>query len=166
MPLKILYYLDDYAPAKTLWKTSASSRHKKQADWEGSQGCLMFVFVLCLLLIPKVAGLKVYLRQTWNFISHALSACISLWHHRPSMRVTDQCMHVLHALSHDITGWCMQLLYGVWCLDFISDIPLPPATLTSALDLLKWMFHKLTCLEQSTFLRYLWRKPFITNVGN
>ncbi len=27
---------------------------------------------------------------------------------------------------------------------------------TSALVLLKWMFHKLICIEQSTSLRYLW----------
>ncbi len=29
--MRILYYLDIYAAAKTLWKASASSRHKKQA---------------------------------------------------------------------------------------------------------------------------------------
>ncbi len=27
---------------------------------------------------------------------------------------------------------------------------------TSALVFLKWMFHKLICVQQSTFLRYLW----------
>jgi hypothetical protein len=32
-------------------------------------------------------------------------------------------MHVLHALLHDITGSCMQLLHGLCCFDFISDIP-------------------------------------------
>ncbi len=31
-----------------LWKTSASSRHKtKQAGWEGSQGCLIYLVLLC-----------------------------------------------------------------------------------------------------------------------
>jgi hypothetical protein len=38
-------------------------------------------------------------------------------------------MHVLHALPHDITGRCMQLLHGLCCFDFISDILIPPATL-------------------------------------
>jgi len=34
------------------------------------------------LICDKVAGVKVYPRQTWNFRSHAVSACIDLWHHR------------------------------------------------------------------------------------
>jgi hypothetical protein len=37
--------------------------------------------------------------------------------------------HVLHGLPHDITGQCMQLLHGLCCFDFVSDIPLSPATL-------------------------------------
>jgi hypothetical protein len=40
-------------------------------------------------------------------------------------------MHVLHALPHDIIGRCMQLLLGLYCFDFISDIPLCPATLVN-----------------------------------
>ncbi len=38
-------------------------------------------------------------------------------------------MHLLHALPHDVTGRCMQLLQGLYCFDLISDIHLPPATL-------------------------------------
>jgi hypothetical protein len=34
------------------------------------------------------------------------------------------CMHVLHALLHVVTGQCMQLLHGLCCFDFISDMPL------------------------------------------
>jgi len=49
--------------------------------------------------ITKVAGVKIYLRQTWNFRSHAVSACrnhvIALWRHRP--------MHAVSACSK-----CMQ----------------------------------------------------------
>ncbi len=45
------------------------------------------------------------------------------------MHLTGLCMHVLHTLPHDITGQCMQLLHGLCCFDFISDIPLSPATL-------------------------------------
>ncbi len=33
-------------------------------------------------------------------------------------------MHVLHALLHDITAQCMQLLHGLCYFDFVSDIPL------------------------------------------
>ncbi len=36
----------------------------------------------------KVAGVKVCLIQTWNFRSHAVSVCISLWCHRPMHAVT------------------------------------------------------------------------------
>jgi hypothetical protein len=38
-------------------------------------------------------------------------------------------MHVLLALPNDVTGQCMQLLHGLCCFDFVSDIPLSPATL-------------------------------------
>jgi hypothetical protein len=37
-------------------------------------------------------------------------------------------MHVLHALPHDVTGRCRQLLHGLFCFDIVSDIPLSPAT--------------------------------------
>jgi len=72
-----------------------------------------------------VAGVKVYRRPTWNFRSHVVSACISLWCHRP-MHVPHRLMH---ALPHDVTGWCMQLLHWICYFDFVSDIPLSPATL-------------------------------------
>jgi hypothetical protein len=48
------------------------------------------------------------------------------------MHLTGLCMHVLHALPHDITGQCMQLLHGLFSINFISDIPLSPATLLKA----------------------------------
>jgi len=75
----------------------------------------------------KVARVKVYLRQTWNFISHAVSACsnrvIGPWCHRHIQHeFTSWCM--LHTLPHDVTGWCMQLLHGLCCFHFVSDIPL------------------------------------------
>ncbi len=44
------------------------------------------------MAVTKVAGVKVYQRQTWNFRFHAVSACIGLWHHRP--------MHAPHRLMH------------------------------------------------------------------
>ncbi len=62
------------------------------------------------------AGVKVYLRQNLNFRSHAVSAWISLWCHRP-----------MHACTACIAPWChrlMQSLHGLCCFDFISDIPL------------------------------------------
>ncbi len=45
------------------------------------------------------------------------------------MHLTGLCMHILHALHHDIIGQCMQLLHGLCCFDFVSDLPLSPATL-------------------------------------
>jgi hypothetical protein len=45
------------------------------------------------------------------------------------MHLTGLCMHVLHALPHDVTGRCMQLLLCLCCFDFVSDIPLSTATL-------------------------------------
>ncbi len=66
--------------------------------------------------VSKVAGVKVYLRQTWNFRSHAVSACISLWHHWP--------MHAPHRLMHActacITPWCHRRMHAVtaWALLF------------------------------------------------
>jgi hypothetical protein len=30
----------------------------------------------------------------------------------------------VYALACDVTGQCMQLLHGLCCFDFISDIPL------------------------------------------
>ncbi len=35
--------------------------------------------------------------------------------------VTGRCMHILHAWPYDI----MQLLHGLCCFDFVSDIPYP-----------------------------------------
>ncbi len=57
----------------------------------------------------KVTGVKVYPRQTRNFRSHAVSACISLWCHRP--------MHAHHILMHACTAgiapWCHRLMHAV-----------------------------------------------------
>ncbi len=69
-----------------------------------------------MLGLCKVAGVKVYLRQTWNFRSRAVSACISLWCHRP--------MHAPHRLMHACTAciapWCHRLMHTVtaWALLF------------------------------------------------
>ncbi len=49
--------------------------------------------------MTKVAGVKVHLRQTWNFRSHAVSAYISLWHHR-LMHAPHRLMHAPHRLMH------------------------------------------------------------------
>ena len=67
------------------------------------------------------------------------------------MHITGLCMHVLHALPHDVTGQCMQLLRGLCCFDFILDIPLPPATLnTDTLpQLLKSMYQCLQRFEEA-----------------
>ncbi len=44
----------------------------------------------------KVAGVKVYTRQTWNFRAHAVSPCIGLWRHGS-----------MHAVCTCICLWCM-----------------------------------------------------------
>jgi hypothetical protein len=77
----------------------------------------------------KVAGVK-YIRDKLETLDpmqqvHA-SACDVTGQ---CMHVTGQYMHVLHTLLHDITGRCMHLLHGLFCFDFVSDIPLPPASL-------------------------------------
>ncbi len=70
----------------------------------------------------KVAGVKVYLRQTCNFRSHAVSACISLWCHRP-MHACCRPMHACiaciapwhHRPMHSLTAWAMLLWF---CLEY------------------------------------------------
>jgi hypothetical protein len=44
----------------------------------------------------KLAGVKVYLRQTRNFRAHAVSACIGLW-----------CHGAMHEVCACISLWCM-----------------------------------------------------------
>ncbi len=64
----------------------------------------------------KVAGVKVYPRQTWNFRSHAVSACISLWHHR----LMHAPYKLMHACTAYIAPWCHRLMHAVtsWTLLF------------------------------------------------
>ncbi len=61
---------------------------------------------ILIALFIKVAGVKVYPRQTWNFRSHAVSACsnhvIGPWHHR-----------LMHATQADRGKTC---LYGMYCM--------------------------------------------------
>ncbi len=84
----------------------------------------------------KVAGVKVYPRQTWNLRSHAVSACIGMWHHSIEIKVftTISMRHRLmdahtaciapwhHMPIHAVTAW------GLWfwfCLGYTFT----PATL-------------------------------------
>ncbi len=55
----------------------------------------------------KVAGVKVYPRQTWNFSSHVVIACISLWHHRPMHACTACTAPWHHRLMHAVTAWSL-----------------------------------------------------------
>ena len=60
----------------------------------------------------KVTGVKVYPRQTWNFRAHAVSACISLWHHG-AMHAVQTCISLSgaciglshHRPMHALTAW-------------------------------------------------------------
>ncbi len=84
----------------------------------------------------KAAGVKVYQRQTWNFRSHAVSACIGLWCHRP-MHACTACIAPWHyKLMHAVTA---QALLFWFCL----GIPLPPATLE-----MYGLHRKLKCLSK------------------
>ncbi len=117
-----------------------SSVWKKVCNNKSMVGNYMFV---------KVTGAKVYPTQTWNFRSHAVSACISLWHHR-LMHAPHRLMHACTAcIAHDITGQCMQLLHGLCCFDFVSDIPLSPATLHVCENILYFtLFVYLLCCDE------------------
>jgi len=64
------------------------------------------ISAIALLSIDgKVAGVKVYPRQTWNFRSLAVSACIGLWHHR-----------LMHARTACIASWCHRPMHAVTAL--------------------------------------------------
>ena len=70
----------------------------------------------------KVAGVKVYHRQTWNFRSHAVSACIGLWCHR-LMHAPHRFMHACtaciatwhHRLMHAVTAWALLFWFCLRC---------------------------------------------------
>jgi hypothetical protein len=61
--------------------------------------------------LHKVAGVKVYPRQTWNFRSHAVTACsnhvVSLWRHRPMHAPQANCMHCPMTSQADACRYCM-----------------------------------------------------------
>ncbi len=66
------------------------------------------------LISDQVAWIKVHLRQTWNFRSHAVSAYIGLRHHR-LMHAPHRLMHACaaciapwhHGLMHAVTAWAL-----------------------------------------------------------
>jgi len=50
--------------------------------------------------------------------------------HQLVMSQADTCTSQAYAcIAHDITDWCMRLLHGLCCFDFVSDIPLSLSTL-------------------------------------
>jgi len=71
-------------------------------------------------------------------------------------------------VGHDITGQCMQLLHGLCCFDFVSDIPLLqllwsqlPASLASAVDHRKLIRHQLK--KVFTTHRHLINRPLVVS---
>jgi len=58
-------------------------------------------------VISKVAGVKVYLRQTWNFRYHAVDACIGLRHQKPMYAPTACIAPWCHRLMHAVTEWAL-----------------------------------------------------------
>ncbi len=99
----------------------------------------------------KVAGYKVYPRRNQNNRAHVVSACIGLWHHR----LMHAPYRLMHACTACIAPWCHRLMRAVtaWALlfDFVSDIPLSPATLrispicVSSLKSFIVLFHTFLC---------------------
>ncbi len=115
--------------------------------------CHGVVFVLYFALIQhvtKVAGVKIYLRQTWNFRSHAVSACIGMWHHRPMDARTACIAPWHHRLMHAVTAWALLFWFR---LRYIFT----PATLHVASLCFQWPLTQLLQANgQSIFLRCLW----------
>ena len=73
------------------------------------------------------------------------------------MDLTGLCMHVLHALPHEVTGQCMQLLHGLCCFDFVSDIPfLQLLWLWPLTELMRQTGRAVHAIDLSIFLRCLW----------
>ncbi len=62
-----------------------------------------------LYILCKVGGVKVYPRPNQNNRAHSVTACISLWCHKP--------MHAPHRLIHVCTAcfapWCHRLMHAV-----------------------------------------------------
>ncbi len=76
----------------------------------------------------KVAGVKIYPRQTWNFRAHAVSACIGLWHHG-----------AMNAVCACISLWCHGPI--TWLLHALSswDLKFQVCLGHTLLQLLCWM---------------------------
>ncbi len=99
----------------TSFRTLAGWRQSWTAD-------TIFIKTFFLFLLSrkhsKVAGVKVYPRQTWNIKSHAVSACIGpigLWHHRLMHASTEWLGPWHHRPMHAVTAW-------LCCFHFISYI--------------------------------------------
>ncbi len=71
---------------------------------------------LCHWVCHQSSWSKVYPRQTWNFRSHAASACISLWCHRPM----HACHRPIHACTAYIAPWHHRPMHALtaWALLF------------------------------------------------
>ncbi len=97
-PLLHRSFLDVYGP--TL-QTNESSWSKGIDSW---------------WVTHQLSMVKVYLRQTWNFRSHAVSACIGLW----SRRLMHAPHRLMHACTACIAPWSPRLMHAVtaWALLF------------------------------------------------
>ncbi len=65
------------------------------------------------LLCFKAAGVKVYPRPTWNFRSHAVSACISLWHHKTMYALTACIAPWHHRPMRAVTEWALLFWFNL-----------------------------------------------------
>ena len=68
------------------------------------------------LIYVKVAGMKEYPRQTWNFSSPAVSVCIGLWRDR----LMHACHRPMHACAACIAPWQHRQMHAVtaWAVLF------------------------------------------------
>ncbi len=91
------------------------------------------IYELILVLYKdKVAGVKVYPRQTWIFRAHAVSACIGLWFHG-AMHAVHACIG-LWCIHQPVMSWAAHIIAAcTYCMGFtvssLSWIYLTPATL-------------------------------------
>ncbi len=103
------------------------------------------------IILSKVAGVKVYLRQNWNFRSHAVSAYISLWHQRPMHaphRLTYACTACIapwhHRLMRAVTAWAL-LFWFCFRYTFISSYFDP---IKNSSHRYLWGMNKVICTVQ------------------
>ncbi len=120
--------------------------------------------------LHKVAGVKVYLRQTWNFRYHAVSACIGLWCHRPAC--TSQayaCMYCIHCCMTSQADACSSQAYAcMYCIHcpMTSKADAYSYYMGSVVLILSWIYLYLQLLWISSYENKNFCSIPLSSVGN